>query len=153
MRGARLRARRGEQVRSPCRGGRATMPMNAVYQNPGDLAAVIPGFPLPGALLLPRGPMPLTIFEPRYAAMIDDALRAGHRLIGMIHPDPSHPGPQYKPTPNPTPRRPVTGSSASAASPSAPSPARAATPSSSPALPAFTSTKSSPYRRPIDNAA
>ena len=74
------------------------MPMNAVYHKPGDLAAVIPVFPLPGALLLPRGQMPLNIFEPRYVAMIDDALRAGHRLIGMIQPDPAHPGPENKPT-------------------------------------------------------
>ncbi len=48
-------------------------------------------FPLPGALLLPRGQMPLNIFEPRYLAMVDDSLRDGHRLIGMIQPDPSHP--------------------------------------------------------------
>src|SRR5215471_18754041 len=73
------------------------MPMNAAYHNPGDLAAVIPVFPLPGALLLPRGQMPLNIFEPRYVAMIDDALRSGHRLIGMIQPDPAHPGPENKP--------------------------------------------------------
>jgi Lon protease-like protein len=74
------------------------MPMNAVYRSPIDLAAVIPVFPLPGALLLPRGQMPLNIFEPRYVAMIDEALRAGHRLIGMIQPDPAHPGPEEKPT-------------------------------------------------------
>jgi uncharacterized protein len=73
------------------------MPMNAVYERPGDLAAVIPVFPLAGALLLPRGQMPLNIFEPRYLAMIDDALRAGHRLIGMIQPDTAHPGPQDRP--------------------------------------------------------
>ncbi len=73
------------------------MPMNAAYENPGDLADVIPVFPLPGALLLPRGQMPLNIFEPRYVAMIDDALRAGHRLIGMIQPDGAHPGPENKP--------------------------------------------------------
>jgi Lon protease-like protein len=73
------------------------MPMNAVYQSPGDLADVIPVFPLPGALLLPRGQMPLNIFEPRYVAMIDDALRSGHRLIGMIQPDTAHPGPESKP--------------------------------------------------------
>ena len=30
------------------------MPMNAEYTNPGDLPEVIPVFPLPGALLLPR---------------------------------------------------------------------------------------------------
>jgi uncharacterized protein len=63
------------------------MPMNAVYRGPGDLPDIIPVFPLPGALLLPRGQMPLNIFEPRYLAMVDDALRAGHRLIGMIQPD------------------------------------------------------------------
>jgi len=45
---------------------------------------------LPGALLLPRGQMPLNIFEPRYLAMVDDCLRDGHRLIGMIQPDMRH---------------------------------------------------------------
>jgi uncharacterized protein len=68
------------------------MPMNAVYRGPDDLPSVIPVFPLSGALLLPRGQMPLNIFEPRYLAMIDNALRSGHRLIGMIQPDPAHPG-------------------------------------------------------------
>jgi Lon protease-like protein len=73
------------------------MPFNVAYQAPGDLADVIPVFPLPGALLLPRGQMPLNIFEPRYLAMIDDCLRAGHRLIGMIQPDPAHPGTEERP--------------------------------------------------------
>jgi len=73
------------------------MPMNAEYRGPIDLPGVIPVFPLPGALLLPRGQMPLNIFEPRYLAMIDDALRDGHRLIGMIQPDPAHAGPFDKP--------------------------------------------------------
>jgi Lon protease-like protein len=66
------------------------MPINAEYRGPGDLPEVIPVFPLPGALLLPRGQMPLNIFEPRYLAMVDDALRDGHRLIGMIQPDVTH---------------------------------------------------------------
>jgi Lon protease-like protein len=74
------------------------MPMNAVYEKPGDLPEVIPVFPLAGALLLPRGQMPLNIFEPRYLAMIDDALRTGHRLIGMIQPDSAHPGPAAEPS-------------------------------------------------------
>jgi uncharacterized protein len=74
------------------------MPMNVAYQNPGDLADVIPVFPLAGALLLPRGQMPLNIFEPRYLAMIDDALRSGLRLIGMIQPDPAHPGTEERPS-------------------------------------------------------
>src|SRR5215813_10788197 len=72
------------------------MPMNATYSGPGDLAAVIPVFPLAGALLLPRGQMPLNIFEPRYLAMVDDALRS-HRLIGMIQPDTARPGPEERP--------------------------------------------------------
>jgi hypothetical protein len=45
----------------------------------------IPVFPLAGALLFPRAQLPLHIFEPRYRAMIRDAL-AGDRLIGMIQP-------------------------------------------------------------------
>ena len=72
------------------------MPINAPYKGPEDLPGVIAVFPLPGALLLPRGQMPLNIFEPRYLAMIDDALRSGSRLIGMIQPDPAHPGPDKK---------------------------------------------------------
>jgi Lon protease-like protein len=60
--------------------------MQSSFKAPGDLPSVIPVFPLPGALLLPRGHMPLNIFEPRYLAMIDDAL-AGARLIGMIQPE------------------------------------------------------------------
>jgi len=73
------------------------MPINAIYSGPNDLPAVIPVFPLPGALLLPRGQMPLNIFEPRYLAMIDDALKSGHRLIGMIQPDSAHPGSELRP--------------------------------------------------------
>ena len=50
-----------------------------------DLPASLPIFPLPGALLLPGGRLPLNIFEPRYLNMVRDAL-AGERLIGMIQP-------------------------------------------------------------------
>ena len=73
------------------------MPMNAAYRTPAELPPVIPVFPLPGALLLPRGQMPLNIFEPRYLAMVDDALRDGHRLIGMIQPDVTHSRNEEKP--------------------------------------------------------
>jgi Lon protease-like protein len=66
------------------------MPINAEYRGPGELPELIPVFPLAGALLLPRGQMPLNIFEPRYLAMVDDAFRDGHRLIGMIQPDVAH---------------------------------------------------------------
>jgi uncharacterized protein len=72
------------------------MPMNAIYRGPGDLPEVVSIFPLLGALLLPRGQMPLNIFEPRYLALVDDAL-AGLRLIGMIQPDSRHPGSEQRP--------------------------------------------------------
>ena len=49
------------------------------------LPSVLPIFPLTGVLLLPRGRLPLNIFEPRYLAMTRDAL-AGERLIGMMQP-------------------------------------------------------------------
>jgi uncharacterized protein len=49
------------------------------------LPEVIPIFPLTGVLLLPRGRLPLNIFEPRYLAMTQDAL-GGERLIGMVQP-------------------------------------------------------------------
>ncbi len=47
---------------------------------------VIPVFPLPGALLLPRSRLPLHLFEPRYLQMLDDILKTDHRLIGMVQP-------------------------------------------------------------------
>lgn len=56
------------------------------YRQLSDLPDIIPVFPLGGALLLPRGQMPLNIFEPRYLKMFDDAL-SGARLIGMVQPD------------------------------------------------------------------
>ncbi|MFO1088912.1 MAG: LON peptidase substrate-binding domain-containing protein [Hyphomicrobiales bacterium] len=45
----------------------------------------IPVFPLTGALLLPKAQLPLNIFEPRYLAMVNDAMSA-ERIIGMIQP-------------------------------------------------------------------
>ncbi|MDF2689137.1 MAG: peptidase, partial [Microvirga sp.] len=62
------------------------MGMNAAYRGPEDCPSVIPVFPLPGALLLPRGQMPLNIFEPRYLALVDEALKTD-RIIGMVQPD------------------------------------------------------------------
>lgn len=50
------------------------------------LPDIIPVFPLPGALLLPRARLPLHLFEPRYLQMLDDALKTDHRLIGMVQP-------------------------------------------------------------------
>lgn len=51
-----------------------------------DLPKSLAVFPLPGAILLPRARLPLHLFEPRYLAMLDDALKTHERLIGMIQP-------------------------------------------------------------------
>jgi len=59
--------------------------MGAGYHSYADLPRSLPLFPLTGALLLPRGQLPLNIFEPRYLEMVNYALQ-GDRLIGMIQP-------------------------------------------------------------------
>ena len=61
-------------------------------QLPGEF----PIFPLPGAVLLPGGKLPLNIFETRYLAMVEDAL-GSFRVIGMIQPDPVRPAPPTGP--------------------------------------------------------
>lgn len=53
--------------------------------SPADLPPIVPLFPLSGALLLPFASRPLNVFEPRYTALVDDALR-GQRLVGLIQP-------------------------------------------------------------------
>jgi hypothetical protein len=50
-----------------------------------NLPDSLPIFPLTGVLLLPGGQLPLNIFEPRYLAMVDSALKSD-RMIGMIQP-------------------------------------------------------------------
>jgi uncharacterized protein len=64
--------------------------MPAFHPDPQDLPTEFPVFPLAAALLLPRGRLPLNIFEPRYLAMVEDSLGAG-RMFGMIQPDPHRP--------------------------------------------------------------
>jgi len=54
---------------------------NSIEDLPGTLALV----PLSGILLLPRGQLPLNVFEPRYLALVDAAM-SGTRMIGMIQP-------------------------------------------------------------------
>jgi len=66
-----------------------------------QLPSDIPIFPLPNALLLPGGQLPLNIFEPRYLAMVNYALATPTRLIGMVQPvDPTSPPQDNK---NPVP--------------------------------------------------
>jgi Lon protease-like protein len=63
---------------------------NCSYGCAKDVPSVIPVFPLPEALLLPRADMPLNIFEPRYLAMIDAAM-SGNRIVGMVQIDDAAP--------------------------------------------------------------
>jgi len=68
-----------------------TAPVGVVLMSSGNdpLPVAVPVFPLSGALLLPRGVLPLNIFEPRYLAMVRDAMAAtgaANRIIGIIQP-------------------------------------------------------------------
>jgi uncharacterized protein len=51
----------------------------------GAIPSRFPIFPLPGAILLPGGNLPLNIFEPRYLHMTRDAMRTD-QVIGMVQP-------------------------------------------------------------------
>src|SRR5271166_4778007 len=76
------------------------MKLNRTYRAPEEMPEVMPVFPVAGALLLPRRPIQLTVFEPRYLEMLDDAL-SGERLIGVIQPstgdEASDPAPELYP--------------------------------------------------------
>lgn len=61
------------------------MDVHPPFVSQASLPRHIPIFPLAGALLLPRTQLPLNIFEPRYIAMVNDAL-ASDRIIGMTQP-------------------------------------------------------------------
>jgi len=49
------------------------------------LPNTLPIFPLPNAVVMPGGQLPLNIFETRYLNMLQDSIE-NHRLIGMIQP-------------------------------------------------------------------
>ena len=55
------------------------------YHGIDDLPQTLGIFPLSGVLLLPRGQLPLNVFEPRYLTLVEDAL-SGSRMIGLIQP-------------------------------------------------------------------
>ena len=57
--------------------------MASGYSKLTDLPQTAPLFPLDGVLLLPRGQLPLNVFEPRYLNMIDDVM-GGDRVIGIV---------------------------------------------------------------------
>lgn len=65
------------------------MAADTVRDEADPLPDILPIFPLSGALLLPRARLPLMIFEPRYLAMVDDALKE-QRLIGLMQPKHPH---------------------------------------------------------------
>ncbi len=50
-----------------------------------ELPGTLPVFAVSGALLLPGTRLPLTVFEPRYLALVDDALGAG-RMFALVQP-------------------------------------------------------------------
>ena len=52
-----------------------------------DVPDVIPIFPLPKTVLLPGEVLPLHIFEPRYRALVRDAV-ATHKVIGIVEVEP-----------------------------------------------------------------
>ena len=67
-------------------GGSPGGPSGDPFGHPFEgLPREIPIFPLPGALLLPHGRLPLNLFEERYLAMALDAL-GEERIIGMVQP-------------------------------------------------------------------
>ena len=60
--------------------------MQTPAPRPGDLAAALPRlplFPLPQAVLLPGALLPLHVFEPRYRALVRDALET-HRILSVV---------------------------------------------------------------------
>ncbi|MBF0248973.1 MAG: LON peptidase substrate-binding domain-containing protein [Alphaproteobacteria bacterium] len=59
--------------------------MTGGVRNPLDLPSRMPVFPVSGAILLPFGQLPLTVFEPRYLHLVDDALGRG-RIVAMVQP-------------------------------------------------------------------
>ncbi len=64
---------------------RALWPEAPDPRNPANLPAEFPVFPLARALLLPRGHLPLNVFEPRYLNLVDASLAEG-RMFGMVQP-------------------------------------------------------------------
>lgn len=55
------------------------------YRSADDLPQTLSVFPLRGAILLPRASLMVNVFEPRYLALLDEAL-ATDRLIGIVQP-------------------------------------------------------------------
>src|SRR3984885_6676716 len=96
-----LTANRQERLKQEhSKNEKSAMKLNRTFAGPAEMPATIPLFPMAGALLLPRRPIQLTVFEPRYLEMLDDAL-SGERLVGVIQPsseeETSDPAPELYP--------------------------------------------------------
>jgi uncharacterized protein len=74
------------------------------YRKPADLPQVLPVFPLRGAILLPRATLSLSVFEPRYLALVDFAL-GSDRLVAIVQPAPEAGSSESPPGKNFTLRR------------------------------------------------
>ncbi len=63
------------------------MPEFALDPSFAGLPQAIPVFPVSGVVLLPRGRLPLNVFEPRYLSMIRDALasRGCNQALGEVY--------------------------------------------------------------------
>ena len=61
----------------------------AAPPRPQRVPSTIPLFPLPDVVLFPDAALPLRIFEPRYRAMVADAIKGNH-IIGMVLLQPGH---------------------------------------------------------------
>ena len=72
------------------RNGAGSMSADEMAPEMAALPTTLPIFPLSGVLLLPRGRLPLNIFEPRYLNMLRDAL-AADRMIGIVQPSDAKP--------------------------------------------------------------
>ena len=60
-----------------------------------NLPENLPVFPLEGVLLLPKGRLPLNIFEAKYINMTNDALATNSRIIVMTQPNYKFPNKVY----------------------------------------------------------
>ena len=67
----------------------AQSPAPAAPPQTAAVPSTIPLFPLPDVVLFPDVALPLRIFEPRYRAMVADAIKGNH-IIGMVLLQPGH---------------------------------------------------------------
>jgi ATP-dependent Lon protease len=63
------------------------MSLDDLAELPEGFAGLVRVFPLPGAVMFPHALQPLHVFEPRYVAMLEDALAEDHLLaMALLQP-------------------------------------------------------------------